>query len=138
MFQYKLKMYHCFMLGKSGKIIIYNIKYHPLYLLSLTREHFLRGMQLIDKSSPWSQLWIPHPLWIQSSILVSDPEHLMSSIHIGPDPWPYLAQQWASEKVLQGCKFLNINILVRSLISNNFLLNKKYAFKWYLNIFLIL
>lgn len=80
---------------QSGNYL--NYKFGIAYL----KTKGLLGIQLMDISFPWPQLWAPQPLWLQSSILVSDPKHLTLSIQIGPDPAPYLAQQWALEPTLK-------------------------------------
>lgn len=67
-----------------------------------TTEIFLPSVdeQLIDKSSLWEQSCLPQPKWLHSAIFVSDPLHRTLSIHIWPDPCPYMAQQYTLDDSL--------------------------------------
>ena len=44
--------------------------------------------QITPASSLWSQLWMPTPLWVQSSRFVSSPRHSTLSKKISPVPGP--------------------------------------------------
>lgn len=52
-------------------------------------------------SSKWTQLWSPKPAMLQSISLLSFPVHSVSSIKMGPSPWPKNAVRRACAPVTQ-------------------------------------